>query len=219
MQTANLKGACMDPSTYVTFRALAEALVPYTPAFSASEAVQAPGAAANGVHDYLIWELEHSLSLVCCMGPEAIPLAVPTAQLLNIAAMQYMSAGCLNCGSWSPGWGLSPFAALAVGDRIRVLSLLEQRQLDYGLLPLPYKEDAGFTAYMVDFLNRATLFGNYSEWPAYGTTRLNTPLRRRLEFFPVGWRQAEYPGVAKGYRAFRVYMLYIEREGACYTIV
>lgn len=219
MQTANLQGACMDPSTYITYRALVEALIPYTPVISLSEAVQAPGAAANGVYDYLIWELDHSLSLVCCISPETIPLSSPTALLLNIAAVQYTSAGYSDCGPWSPGWAWSPFSALAAEERIRVLSLLEQHQLDSGLFPPPYKEDAGFTEYMVDFLNRATLFGNYSEWPAYGATRLYTPLCRRLEFFPVGWRQAEYPGVSKGYRAFRGYMLYIEREGACCTIV
>jgi hypothetical protein len=73
--------------------------------------------------------------------------------------------------------------------------------------------------FIIDYLNRGTMFGFYSEWPAYGTTRLATPTLRRLEYFPIGWRQTGYPGVSLGYRAFRGQLMTIVREGGESTIV
>ncbi|MNY27262.1 hypothetical protein D3C86_1611590 [compost metagenome] len=91
--------------------------------------------------------------------------------------------------------------------------MLEQLDVDLGCLPPPYKDDGGLIRFIVDFLNRGTMFGFYSEWAAYGSTRLNTPTQRRLEYFPLSWSQVGYPGVSKGYRAVRGYLLTIERKG------
>lgn len=52
-------------------------------------------------------------------------------------------------------------------------------------------------------LNRITMMGYYSEWSGYGSTRLEKPDQRRLEFFPISWKQVGYPGPSLGYRAFR----------------
>ncbi|MEL7655898.1 MAG: hypothetical protein AAGU75_08320 [Bacillota bacterium] len=51
--------------------------------------------------------------------------------------------------------------------------------------------------------NRFTMMGYYSEWYGYGSTRLETPDQRRLEFFPLSWEQVEYPGPSLGYRVLR----------------
>ena len=52
-------------------------------------------------------------------------------------------------------------------------------------------------------LNRFTMMGYYSEWYGYGSTRLEVPDQRRLEYFPLSWQQVGYPGPSLGYRALR----------------
>ncbi|MEI7026968.1 hypothetical protein [Paenibacillus sp. y28] len=199
---------------WLTFRALVEAIVPGMPPGAGGPGAEYwAGAADLGIHEYLIWELDHSLALACCLGLANIPLAAPTATMLNEGAAQYIAAGKAlipPCYTSSGGW---PFASLSPCDRIRVLAMLEQLDMDIGPFPLPYRHDGGLIRFMADYLNWATMFGFYSEWSAYGTTRLRTPTERVLECFPTGWRQAGYPGVAKGYRALRGFLLTIQREG------
>jgi hypothetical protein len=48
-------------------------------------------------------------------------------------------------------------------------------------------------------LNRYTMMGFYSEWFGYGTTRLNPPNERKLEFDPISWEQIGYPGPSFSY--------------------
>ena len=52
-------------------------------------------------------------------------------------------------------------------------------------------------------LNRFTMMGYYSEWSGYGSTRLDAPGQRRLEYYPLSWDQVGYPGPSLGYRALR----------------
>ncbi|MNZ49434.1 hypothetical protein D3C78_672020 [compost metagenome] len=216
MQIAKTYAAQVDPSTYETFRSLVEAIVPTTPCFGAE---QTAGAVDLCVHEYMIWELDHTLALMLGINLTVFPLSAPTAGMLNSGAAQFVAKGGAQDAPYRRVWALSPFSALCPADRIVVLSLLEQLWFDLGLLPPPYQNDGGFLKFTIDFLNRGTMFGNYSEWPAYGTTRLNTPTLRRLECFPTGWQQTGYPGVSSGYRAFRGYMLFIVRDKGGYEIV
>lgn len=196
-----------------TFIALVEAIVPNTPELAAYGAEQAAGAVELGIHDYLIWELDHNLSLFVGYYLADIPMASPTAMLLNAGAAQFIAAGKAQDSQLHAVWGGGPFACLSPRDRIRVLAMLEQLDVDLGSLPPPYKDDGGLIVFIVDYLNRGTMFGFYSEWSAYGSTRLKTPTERRLEYFPISWKQVGYPGVSKGYRALRGFLLTIERQG------
>lgn len=54
-------------------------------------------------------------------------------------------------------------------------------------------------------LVETTMMGFYSEWSGYGTTRLNKPNQRRLEYDPISWKQIGYPGPSQGYHALRPY--------------
>ncbi|WP_199614769.1 hypothetical protein [Paenibacillus alkalitolerans] len=219
MHPAKSYAAIADPQTYETFRALVDAIVPRTPELAVFGQVQTAGAVDLHVHEYMIWEMDHTLALMFGISLTVFPLAAPTAQMLNSGAVQFVARGAAQAAPNNQVWAISPFAALSPADRIRVLAMLEQLQVDLGLLPPPYKDDGGFVTFIIDYLNRGTMFGNYSEWPGYGTTRLNTPTMRRLEYFPIGWRQTGYPGVSSGYRAFRGYVLFIVREGGEYKIV
>ncbi|MBW5445668.1 hypothetical protein GE107_06265 [Cohnella sp. CFH 77786] len=220
MQTPELYASRADPHTVATFRALVDAIVPYTPELAAYGAEQPIGAVQQHVHEYMIWSLDHTLTLVLDYYPEIVPLAAPTAGLLNAGAAQLVASGQAKYAAQGAIAGSPvPFAALSPADRIRTMAILEKLQIDLGLLPPPYRDDGGLVKFIIDYLNRGTMFGNYSEWPGYGTTRLNTPTRRRLEFFPIGWRQTGYPGVSKGYRAVRGILMTIVREGGKSTIV
>lgn len=219
MQNAQFYAATVHPHTVATFRALVDAIVPSTPGMAVFGAEQTIGAVEQHVHEYMIWELDHSLTLILGYYPEVVPLAAPTAGMLNAGAVQLVASGQAQFSPEGTATGGVPFAALSPMDRIKTMAILENLQVDLGTLPPPYRDDGGLVKFIVDYLNRGTMFGNYSEWPAYGTTRLNTPTRRRLEHFPIGWRQVGYPGVSLGYRALLGFKLTIIREGGKSTIV
>lgn len=206
-----------DPATTATFRALVEAIVPQSPAYAVYGAEYAAGAVELQIHDYMIWELDHWFSFFFGINLTNYPLAAPTAAMLNAGAEQFIASGQAQTPLYTMAGGA--FASLSPRDRIRTLAMLENLQVDLGSLPPPYRDDGGFLKFMIDFLNRQTMFGNYSEWNAYGSTRLNTPVRRRLEYFPISWRQVGYPGVSLGYRALRGFLLTIVREGGESVIV
>lgn len=74
------------------------------------------------------------------------------------------------------------FSCLSRRDRIRTLSALENLNIDLYVLPSPFQNNAGLVKNVTDALNRFSMLGYYSEWPAYGSTRLRPPSERRLEF-------------------------------------
>ncbi len=217
MYSAYMNAGIADSRTTATFKALVEAIVPLSPASGSSGPCYA-GALELHIYEYMIWELDHWISLHLGLSLTPIPLAGSTAVMLNAGAEQLVASGQ---AEFAPNYAImgGMFAALAPIDRIRTLAKLEQLDIDLGSLPPPYKDDGGFLVFMIDYLNRGTMFGYYSEWSAYGTTRLLTPVLRRLEYFPASWRQVEYPGVSIGYRALRGYLLTIVREGGETTIV
>ncbi|WP_372632333.1 hypothetical protein [Cohnella sp.] len=208
-----------DPLLIETFRALVEAICrDQQMRAEPDDSIKADAASQLQVHEYLIWVLDHSLSLVMGMGLTVIPQAAATATLLNVGASQFIAAGKAQDPQRAAIQG-SSFASLSPTDRIRTLSMLENLICDLGALPVPYQNNGELVRFVVDYLTRLTMFGYYSEWSAYGTSRLATPNERELEHFPDGWKQVEYPGVALGYRALSGYLLKIERNGGESTIV
>lgn len=164
------------------------------------------------MHDYLIYALDHYVAVQKQLFHMTIPLSLPTAKLLDAAAAQLIYVNQLEPLSKQavPGGGM--FSYLSRKDRLKALSALENLQLDLFALPEPYQNNGGLIKHVTDALNRFSMFGYYSEWPAYGSTRLFPPQLRRLEFFPWGWEQVGYPGVAYGYRDFRGFLLKMGRN-------
>ncbi|GEL76882.1 hypothetical protein [Tenuibacillus multivorans] len=192
-----------------TFQALTDALVPESEQHGYGPHI---GSADMGVHEYIIYGLNHYISIQQQLDRCIIPLAYPTAIMLDVAAIQLVNAQQAQPSSQSLFPKGRMFSYLSRKDRVRTLSVLENLNLDLYLLPSPYKNNSGLVKHVVDVLNRFSLFGYYSEWPAYGTTRLFPPDYRRLEFFPLCWQQVGYPGVSLGYRDFRGFLLKMRRS-------
>lgn len=181
--------------TQETFMALVDAIIPQTPGLAEVYGkIQYFGALDSYIDEYLILSLNNSY----------IPLAKPTAQMLDIAAEQLVSIGgneeALDFSQFPNG---GTFAALAPIDRFRALTLLEQLEVNLDALPIPFLNNPGFVLSITSTLNRFTLMGYYSEWSGYGSTRLETPSHRKLEYYPFSWQQVGYPGPSLGYRALR----------------
>lgn len=159
--------------------------------------------------EYVIWILDHSIAIPIEWQLDLIHISYSrsTAQLLDAAAVQLIRTGQAKhpgYGSPFPGGGL--FAALSRRERLRAITLLERLEISLETLPVPYQNNLSLIRNMMDVLNQLTLFGHFSEWPGYGTTRLLHPDYRELEYFPPGWLQAIYPGPAFGYRDFRGFL-------------
>ncbi|WP_158701756.1 hypothetical protein [Lentibacillus sp. Marseille-P4043] len=165
-----------------------------------------------GVHNYVIYGLNHYISIQQQLHHTVVPLAYPTALMLDVAATQLVKRHQKQAlpQSLFPGGGM--FSHLSRKDRVVTLSALEELDIDLYSLPSPFQNNAGMVKYVTDALNRLSLFGYYSEWSAYGSTRLNPPSNRRLEFFPLSWQQIGYPGVSLGYRDFRGFLLKMGRN-------
>lgn len=181
--------------TQQTFMALVDIIIPQTPGLAVEYGkIQYFGAIDLDINEYMILSLNNN----------TIPLAEPTAQMLDIAAKQLVSRGgnqeALDFTKF-PGGGI--FAALAPDDRFRALILLEQLDINLEDLPIPYQNNPGLVLSVTSSFNRLTLMGYYSEWSGYGSTRLASPNYRKLEYFPLSWQQVGYPGPSLGYRALR----------------
>lgn len=134
--------------------------------------------------------------------------------MLDTAATQLVNAQHMQAYSQSLYPEGRMFSHLSREDRIRTLAALEDLHVDLYSLPSPFQNNAGMVKFVTDALNRFSMFCYYSEWPAYGSTRLNSPNNRRLEYFPPGWQQVGYPGVSLGYRANCGFLLTMrEAEG------
>lgn len=158
------------------------------------EFIRSFGALAANIHEYQIWSLEHNLLLVFFRLRLNVRLANATAEMLNIAAEKLTGARCT-------------FDRLKTDDRFRALFALEKMEVNPEVLPIPFRNNPGFVREIIGVLTLLVTSGYYSEWSGYGLTRLLPPEKRRLEHFPIGWKQVGYPGPAKGYHAFRGYLL------------
>lgn len=190
-----------------TFQALVDAIIPATSYFC--RPFQTAGALDLRVYEYVIWILDHSIADPVKRQLHLVnnSMSNSTAELLDSGAAQLIQTGQnhypLNVYAF-PGGG--PFTALSPIDRLRAISLIERLEINIENLNPPYKNNPGLIRNMMDVLNQLTQFGHYSEWPAYGTTRLFSPEYRRVEYFPPGWIQTQYPGPSNGYRDFRGFL-------------
>lgn len=199
-----------------TFQALVHAIIP--PHLRYKDllgTLQVAGAQELHVYEYVIWILEHSIALPVKEQLNLVNGSMPksTAELLDVGAVQLIRTGQnrypLNVTEF-PGGG--PFSALSSIDRLMAITLLERLDINLENLSIPYKNNPGLVRSMMDVLNQLPSFGHYSEWTAYGTTRLFSPEYRRVEFFPFGWFQTQYPGPSFGYRDFRGFLAIIQHK-------
>jgi hypothetical protein len=181
--------------TQDTFKAFVDAVIPRSPMLAKEFGeIQYFGALDFNTDEYLIMTLDHYY----------IPLAIPTAEMLDVVAEQLVFMGGNNRlfnYLRFPRGGI--FAALSPEDRFRALTLLEQVDVNLADLPVPYLDNSGLVLSISSVLNRYTMMGYYSEWYGYGTTRLLSPNQRKLEFYPLSWSQVGYPGPSLGYRTLR----------------
>lgn len=193
------------PQTEAVFRALVDAVIPKTPELAEKHgSIQSLGALDLHTDEYLIWVLDHQMSLSMVIKNVNIYLANATADMLNIAAGQLIDTGGnkkpINPDA-DPDSGM--FAALEPADRFRAITLLEQLQVDLASLPVPFHNNPGFVLAVIKVLTLLVIKGYYLEWSGYGSTRLETPEKRKIEEFPTGWQQVGYPGPSLGYHVFR----------------
>lgn len=197
------------PQTSAAFRALVDAVVPNTPELADRQgSVQSFGALDLHIDEYQIWTLDHYLSFIIVAAEFNIYLANATAEMLNIAAKQLIDTEenkkPVNIASL-PKEGA--FAALEPSDRFRAITLLQQLKVDLSGLPIPFHNNPGFILGLTGIISILATKGYYSEWSGYGSTRLETPEKRKIEHFPTGWKQVGYPGPSMGYHALRGYLI------------
>jgi len=182
--------------TQETFQAFVDAIIPRTPGLAEEYGrIQFFGALDLHIDEYIYLSLNYYY----------IPLAEPTAEMLDVAAEQLVIMdGNNRLVNFSRFMGGSAFAAIDPSDRLRALTLLEQLNMYLADLPIPFQNNPELILYITSTLNRFTMMGYYSEWSGYGSTRLKTPNQRKLEYYPISWKQVGYPGPSLGYRALRM---------------
>lgn len=190
-----------------TYKALVDALLPEDNQFGYPSY---PSAIQMKVHEFVIYGLDNYISIQKQLHHRIVPLAKPTAIMLDTAAIQLVNSHHIQPLAQSPFPKGGMFSNLSREDRIQTLSALENLYIDLYMLPSLFQNNAGMIKFVTDALNRFSMFGYYSEWPGYGSTRLNPPDYRKLEFFPPGWQQVGYPGVSLGYRDFRGFLVTME---------
>jgi hypothetical protein len=203
-----VEGMCLA-EVYIrsTYQALVDAIIPPTGMCSGIEPTA--GAVQLGVDRYVALDLDHSQFVPAGTGRKPMPLSWSTSQLLDVGALELLRRGMVRCplnATCFPGGGW--FAALARIDRLRALALLDRVEVPLHLLPPPFTNNPGMVQTIVDSFHQLTMFGYYSEWPGYGTTRLLPPECRRVEETSPAWGAVGYPGPAFGYRELRGFLLY-----------
>jgi hypothetical protein len=172
-----------------TFKAYADAMVPHSPDLAELYGrIQFYGALESYTAEYLIMSLDSYPT----------PFAIAAAEILNLAAKQYLMEKGKDPDSPGDSGGLY-FAKLSQEDRLKIVDRITSPD---GIIYIP----AGLTMKQEDIvpvlpaLNRLTMMGYYSEWSGYGSTRFMPPDKRMLEYQPIGWGQVGYPGPSRGYR-------------------
>ena len=188
-----------------TFRALADAIVPPVWKRTAADVTYIPGGVQRCADQYVRLELDASQFVPANGEGERPPrLSWSSAKLLDAAADELIRRGAAQFAGAPqhvPGGG--SFAALSRVDRLQALALLDRNELPQHRLPPPFKDNGVSILVMANSFFQLTIFGYYSEWLGYGTTRLSRREERRMECFPPGWSLAGYPGPSSGYRDLR----------------
>jgi hypothetical protein len=165
-----------------TFQALVDAIIPRTPALAQEYGrIQYYGALDQQIDQFLIYELERY----------PVPMALPVAEILDATALLWRTTQ----GYYGP----VSFAMLSPLERLSVIELLRQEAQAPEIMSIVSQVDPGLWRTALSMLDTYTLMGYYSEWFGYGTTRLNPPNERIMEFKPISWLQVGYPGPSQGY--------------------
>ncbi|QKY70654.1 hypothetical protein [Lentibacillus sp. CBA3610] len=181
------------PHKKATFMAFVDAVIP-----------PPLGGVSIQLDDYLVWILDHHISMQEKLSVKTVLLSTPAAAMLDASATQLMALKGMKTSADLPTYPQEgAFAALWPSDRFEAIRLLETLQIDLEALPSPYRNNADLVKNIVTFLHQMAMFGYYSEWFAYGSTRLAYPEDRVLEGRSFTWDLVDYPGVSYGYRALR----------------
>jgi hypothetical protein len=183
--------------TQATFMAFADTIIPST-----------LGALDLRLDEFIQWTLDHYVSIEGEWGVKNKTLSSQTARLLDMAASQLECSGKVK---ETPNYDNNPngglFSALSPQDRLEAIRLLENLQVDMGILPHPYRNNSGLVQNVITALHVMVMFGYYSEWFSFGLTRLAYPENQRVERHPFIWDSVDYPGPSFGYRAFRGFLV------------
>ncbi|MEF8868980.1 MAG: hypothetical protein V5A85_10730 [Haloarculaceae archaeon] len=214
-----------DVHTTLTFRAVADAVVPRTPELGEELGQEhVPGGQDVGLGDFLVVYVNDLFQFgLPHLGARGnLPLAGPVANALDAAALALLERDgnadepsrdrveeLLEAGDPTPARSADAagtFAELSREDRLRALGILDEfevelRAFDGELFEL----DAGLVGQLV--IGFAEMI-YYSEWQGYGEfTRPPSELAHRNDPSAVqSWRQTGYPGFAPGYAALRGYL-------------
>jgi hypothetical protein len=181
-------------ATNETFMAFVDAIVPRTPILAQIYGdIMFYGALDQEIDKYLLLNLDS----------EGAPFVRLTAEILNRAAKQYMEEEGTekiyqyyrinNKRKQREPMG---FSELPRRDRFRALTLLDQIESYFSNeVVQQYPRLQTITGVLARF----TMFGYYSEWYGYGTTRFLNPDQRILEAAPMSWQQTNYPGPSLSY--------------------
>lgn len=215
----------IDPHTVVTFRAIADAVVPETPALAEQLGPEhVPGGVAIDLDEFAITYFDDGFQFgLPHLGPQAnIPLADPIAHLLDTAALTLLEEGgneaeprtdralsLLGPNDPPPGKvrkAVGPFAELSRRDRLRAIAWLDE--LEFEASPSDHDRfeiDGGLIGQLVvGFVEMIY----YSEWQGYDEFT-QPPSERSHPNDPEAvqsWRQTGFPGIASGYAALRGYV-------------
>lgn len=212
-----------DAYTQATFQAFVDAVIPPTLRVTQAGVFPIPGAINLCIHDYVIWDLDHSQYIPPSGNSTITPLSKSTAILLDLGAEQFIRTSHAVQPQDScqfPCGGI--FSTLSRSDRLSSVMLLDRLDISLQRLPLPYQNNPALIQVIMSSINQLTLFGYYSEWYGYGSTRLFPTEFRRFEYYPPGWGLVGYPGPSFGYRDFRGFILrYPHKKGAdeCSTMM
>jgi hypothetical protein len=177
------------------FKAFVDTIIPRTPGLAEEFGkVQYYGALDLYTDEYMILTLNSYY----------YPIAIPTAEIIEAAAELLVFAEANDRAEFMEPTEMSIFGSLAPIDQLRALTLLQQMKVNPADLPIPFQNNPGYILYITSALSRYVMMGYYSEWSGYGTTRMESPTQRKLEYFPLSWEQIGYPGPSLGYRALRV---------------
>ncbi|MFA9556796.1 hypothetical protein ACERII_05810 [Evansella sp. AB-rgal1] len=183
--------------TRATFMAFVDVMIPST-----------FGALDLRLDDYVIWTLDHYISVQGNFGMDSIQLSSATAGMLDAAAKQLIFSGKvkkeLNYSIYPEG---GSFASLSFEDRLEAIHLLENAQVDMDSLPLPYRNNIGYVKNIVSNLHQMVMIGYYSEWFSLGATRLAPPENRVVERPFMTWNLVNYPSPSMGYRELRGFLV------------
>jgi len=215
----------VDPHTAVTFRAVADAVIPETPELGEELGPEhVPGGLANGLDEfhatYVDDGFQFGLPHVGFVGNA--PLTDPVAHVLDAAARTLVRRGengsepsddrpaSLVDGKGATaaeiGRAAGTFAKLSRRDRLRAIAILDEFEVEFSPSEDELFElDAGLVGQLVVGFGEMIY---YSEWQGYDEFD-QPPSEREHPNDPAAvqsWRQTGYPGFANGYAALRGYV-------------